>query len=179
MWPRQKSKQVGRDRVAKVGRGAGSGRGGGLQWSWPWRRWRWVCRRRSRSLFLKRWRRKRKRRRRLREQEVEKRAPSRPVGWGQLRPYQDLHSFIITSSRWKEVKAFRKESEKRSISKLSIYTEVVCSTVYFFDFYKLQLSKSKALYVRGPGQTKKSWTGWKGKLFWGVTTSILTDSLNQ
>ena len=92
----------------------------------------------------------------MREQEVEKRAPSRPVGRGQLGPYQDLHSFIITSPRWREVKAFRKESEKRSGSELSIYLKLFVQHSVFFDFYKLQLSKSKALYVRGPVQTRKS-----------------------
>ena len=82
----------------------------------------------------------------MREQEVEKRAPSRPVGRGQLGPYQDLHSFIITSSRWREVKAFRKESEKRSRSELSIYTEVVFSTQFFSTFTNCN-SRNRRLYM--------------------------------
>ena len=46
--------------------------------------------------------------------------PGHCLGRGQLRPYQDLHSFIMTSHRWTEVKVFRKESEKGSTSELSI-----------------------------------------------------------
>ena len=112
--------------------------------------------------FEKKWKRKR-RVRRLREQEVEKRAPSRPVGRGQLGPYQDLHSFISTSSRWREVKSFRKESEKRSRSELSIYTEVVCSSQCIFRLLQIATLEIEGFICKRSCPNQKKLSRMKGK----------------
>ena len=107
-------------RGAEVGRGVGKGRGVGFQWCWPWswRRWIRVRRRKSRTWTGKELKRKRE----VWEGRMWRRElpPGHCLGRGQLRAYQDLHSFIMTSHRWTEVKVFRKESEKGSTSALSI-----------------------------------------------------------
>ena len=99
----------------------------------------------------------------MREQEVEKRAPSRPVGRGQLGPYQDLHSFIITSPRWREVKAFRKESEKRSGSELSIYLKLFVQHSVFFRLLQIATLEIEGSICKRSCTNQKKLSRMKGK----------------
>ena len=74
-------------------------------WSWSWTPTRGKRRGRRGS-----WR----------AQEVAKGAPSRSGGLERLMSRQVLHSFILTSPRWREVKDSRKESERRLNAELFI-----------------------------------------------------------